>query len=276
MINYLKESTFTVNEVIGKAWKVTYENYFSLATLCFLIFITLTTSSLMAFFLKDVNIALRILMVLIFIILYCTINLSLFKYIFHLLDNEHGTITIVSTLPTRVQIIRFLIATFYFALCIIFVGFLLYPVLYVLDPLLRYAVRLGWVNDLAAAGRLVTNVAVAIAIVAIFITFIRISFFQFFIIDKQSKPFESIKYSLATTKGNFTKILLLLLVLGGFHLLSLVFNYLNWPVISMIIISLSSFIIVPLSTVALTIVYRKMMSDYDGGDEEPDIIHNLV
>jgi hypothetical protein len=276
MINFLKESTFTVNEVIGKAWKVTYENYFSLATLCFLIFITLTTSSLMAFFLKDVNIAVRILMVLIFIILYCTINLSLFKYIFHLLDNEHGHITIVSTLPTRVQIIRFLIATFYFALCIIFVGFLLYPVLYVLDPLLRYAVNLGWINDLGAAGRLVTNVAVAIAIVAIFITFIRISFFQFFIIDKQAKPFESIKYSLATTKGNFTKILLLLLVLGGFHLLSLIFNYLHWPVISMIIISLSSFIIVPLSTVALTIVYRKMMSDYDGGGEEPDIIHNLV
>jgi hypothetical protein len=276
MINFLKESTFTVNEVIGKAWKVTYENYFSLATLCFLIFITLTTSSLMAFFLKDVNVGVRILMVLIFIILYCTINLSLFKYIFHLLDNEHGQITIVSTLPTRVQIIRFLIATFYFALCIVFVGFLLYPVLYVLDPLLRYAVRLGLINDLAAAGRLVTNIAVAIAIVAIFITFIRISFFQFFIIDKQSKPFESIKYSLATTKGNFTKILLLLLVLGGFHLLSLFLNYLNWPVISMIIISLSSFIIVPLSTVALTIVYRKMMSDYDGGGEEPDIIHNLV
>lgn len=276
MINFLKESTFTVNEVIGKAWKVTYEHYFSLATLCFLIFITLTTSSLMAFFLKDVNIAIRILMVLIFIILYCTINLSLFKYIFHLLDNDQEHITIVSTLPTRVQIIRFLIATFYFALCIVFVGFLLYPVLYILDPVLRYAFRLGWINDLAAAGRLVTNIAVAIAIVAIFITFIRISFFQFFIIDKQSKPFESIKYSLATTKGNFTKILLLLLVLGGFHLLSLVFNYLHWPVISMIIISLSSFIIVPLSTVALTIVYRKMMVDYDGGDEEPDIIHNLV
>jgi len=276
MINFLKESTFTVNEVIGKAWKVTYENYFSLATLCFLIFITLTTSSLMAFFLKDVHIAMRILMVLIFIILYCTINLSLFKYIFHLLDNEHEHITIVSTLPTRVQIIRFLIATFYFALCIIFVGFLLYPVLFVLDPVLRYAVKLGWVNDLAAAGRIVTNVAVAVAIVAIFITFIRISFFQFFIIDKQSKPFESIKYSLATTKGNFTKILLLLLVLGGFHLLSLIFNYLHWSVISLLVISLSSFIIVPLSSVALTIVYRKMMSDYDGGDEEPDIIHNLV
>jgi hypothetical protein len=276
MINYLKESTFTVNEVIGRAWKVTYENYFSLATLCFLIFITLTTSSLMAFFLKDVNVFMRILMVLIFIVLYCTINLSLFKYIFHLLDNEQEHITIVSTLPTRLQIIRFLVATFYFALCIIFVGFVLYPVLYVLDPILRYAARMGWITDLPAAGRLVTNVSVAIAVVAIFITFIRISFFQFFIIDKEAKPFESIKYSLATTKGNFTKILLLLLVLGFFHLLSLVFNYLHWSVISLIVISLSSFIIVPLSSVALTIVYRKMMSDYDGSEGEPDIMHNLV
>lgn len=275
MINFLKESTFTVNEVIGKAWRVTYDNYFSLATLCFLIFITFTTSSLMAFFLKDVNIGLRILMVFLFIVLYCTINLSLFKYILHLLDNENENITIVSTLPTRVQIIRFLIATFYFALCIMFVGVLLYPVLFVLDPLLGFAVKLGWVNSRADAGKVITNVAVAIAIVAIFITFIRISFFQFFIIDKQAKPFESIKYSLATTKGNFTKILLLLLVLGFFHLLSLVFNYLHWSVISLLVISLSSFIIVPLSSVALTIVYRKMMADYDG-DDEPDIIHNIV
>ncbi|GGC52789.1 hypothetical protein GCM10011387_02890 [Pedobacter quisquiliarum] len=275
MINFLKESTFTVNEVIGKAWRVTYDNYFSLATLCFLIFITFTTSSLMAFFLKDVNIALRILMVFLFIVLYCTINLSLFKYILHLLDNENEQITIVSTLPTRVQIIRFLIATFYFALCIVFVGVLLYPVLFILDPLLRYAVRLGLVSNLAEAGRVVTNVSVAIAIVAIFITFIRISFFQFFIIDKQAKPFQAIKYSLATTRGNFTKILLLLLVLGFFHLLSLVFNYLHWSVISLLVISLSSFIIVPLSSVALTIVYRKMMAAYDG-TEEPDIIHNIV
>jgi hypothetical protein len=157
----------------------------------------------------------------------------------------------------------------------VFVGVLLYPVLFILDPLLRYAVRLGLVSNLTDAGRVVTNVAVAIAIVAIFITFIRISFFQFFIIDKQAKPFQAIKYSLATTRGNFTKILLLLLVLGFFHLLSLVFNYLHWSVISLVVISLSSFIIVPLSSVALTIVYRKMMAAYDG-TEEPDIIHNIV
>jgi hypothetical protein len=32
---------------------------------------------------------------------------------------------------------------------------------------------------------------------------------------------------------------------------------------------------VPLSSVALTIAYRKMMSEYEGADE-PDIIHNII
>jgi len=50
MINYLKESTFAVQDVIMQAWKVTKENYFSIATLCFLIFLTASTSTFMAFF----------------------------------------------------------------------------------------------------------------------------------------------------------------------------------------------------------------------------------
>lgn len=275
MIEFLKESTFTINEVIGKAWSVTKRNYFSIATLCFLMFLTSNASGMMAFFLKDVNKGLSILMAALFVLFYFTINLSLLKYIFHLLDDEENDVSIVSTLPTRQQIIRFLIATFYFSLCIVFVGILLYPVLFILDPVLRFVVKIGLVNDLAAAGRIVTNVSVAIAIVAIFITFIRISFFPFFIIDKNQTPFGSIKFSLAITKGNFTKILLLLLVLGGFYILYLLLSYLQWPVIAFIVNILSSFIIVPLSSVALTIAYRKMMREYQG-DEEPDIIHNIV
>ncbi|MNX76211.1 hypothetical protein D3C86_1077120 [compost metagenome] len=121
----------------------------------------------------------------------------------------------------------------------------------------------------------ITNIAISVGIIAIFITWIRISFFPFFIIDKNLPPFSSIKFSLAITKGNFTKILLLLLVLGGFHLLYLFVSYLQWPVIAFFINVLSSFIIVPLSSVALTIAYRKMISEYKG-EGEPDIIHNIV
>lgn len=274
-IEFLKESTFAVNEVIGKAWQVTRRHYFSIATLCFLMFITSNASGLMAFFLKDVNKGLSTLMAFIFVLLYFTINLSLFKYIFHLLDDEETDVTIVSTLPTRLQIIRFIVGTLYFSLCIVIAGVFLMPVLYIIDPILRYFVSLGWVDSFTQTANLIITIAVAIALMAIFIIWIRISFFPFFIIDRGATSFESIKLSLATTKGNFTKIVLLLLVLGGFYFLYLFFSYLKWPIVAFVINLFSSFIIVPLSSVALTIAYRKLMSEYKG-DEHPDIMNNIV
>jgi len=262
MIDFLKESTFAVNEVIGKALGVTKKHYFSIATFCFLMFITSNASGLMAFFLKDVSKGLSILMAFIFILFYFTINLSLFKYIFHLLDDEEHDVSIVSTIPTRKQIINFLIGTLYFMLCIVGV----YTIVMIIGlPFVLARIDLDKV----------ANVAVPVGLVAIFITWIRISFFPFFIIDKNLGPFASIKYSLATTKGNFTKIFMLLLVLGSFYMLCLFFGFIQWPMVAFFINILSSFIIIPLSSVALTIAYRKMMSEYQG-DEDPDIIHNLV
>jgi len=262
MIEFLKDSTFTVNEVIGKAWDVTKRNYFSIATLCFLMFITSNASGLMAFLIKDVNIGLSVLMAFFFIMMYFTINLSLLKYIFHLLDDEEHEVSIVSTLPTRQQIIRFMVSMLYFMLVIVgvyaVVILVAFPFIYTGIPM-----------------QLITNIAIPVGIVAIFITWVRISFFPFFIIDKNLPPFGSLKFSLAITKGNFTKILLLLLILGGFYVLSLVLVGVQMPVIAFFVNILSSFVIVPLSSVALTIAYRKMMSEYEG-DAEPDIIHNIV
>ncbi|PWS28432.1 hypothetical protein DHW03_00815 [Pedobacter yonginense] len=262
MINYLKESTFAVNDVIQKAWGITRKHYFSIATLCFLMFITASASSLMAFFIKDVSKVLSVLMVIIFIMLYFTINLSLFKYIFHLMDDEDNDVKIVDTLPTRQQIIRFLIATLYFVGCILGVYLV---VILIAFPFIYTGINIS----------IVKNVAISVGIIAIFITWLRISFFPFFIIDKNAGPFTSIKLSLATTKGNFTKILLLLVVLGGGYLIYLLLNYLQWPLIAFIVNILSSFIIVPLSSVALTVAYRKISSEYQG-DEHPDILHNIV
>ena len=261
MIEFLKESTFAVNEVMGKAWTVTKRNYFSIATLCFLMFITSNASGLMAFFLKDVNMGLSILMAFFFVMFYFTINLRCLN-IFFIFWMMRLNVSIVNTIPTRKQIIRFLVAMLYFMLCIVGVYSV---VILVAFPFIYTGIKM----------EIITNIAISVGIVAIFITWIRISFFPFFIIDKNLPPFLSIKFSLATTKGNFTKILLLLLVLGGFYLLYLFFSYLQWPVVAFFINVLSSFIIVPLSSVALTIAYRKMISEYKG-EGEPDIIHNIV
>ncbi|WP_199118011.1 hypothetical protein [Pedobacter sp. ASV28] len=291
MINYLKESTFAVKDVIMQAWKVTKENYFSIATLCFLIFLTASTSTFMAFFMEDVNLGIRIVMLLIFIMSYCVVELCMIKYMFRLLDEENADIQIIETLPTRVEVIKFLIATVYFGVSIFLVGILLMPVLYVIDLFLKLLLSQGIIESYAATGAIIVNIAVGIAILSIFFTFIRIIFFPFFIIDKHSSPFESIKLSLATTKGNFIKLLFILLglvvvqaivfgffyivILMGFRLVNLFFDYDITQYSSLIVVVFSSFVIVPFSTAFFAVAYRKIMNDYKG-DEHPDIIHNIV
>lgn len=272
MINFLKESTFTVNDVIVKAWAVTKRNYFSIATLCFLMFITSNASGLLATLFSEIDLMLSMFMLIVFVLLYFTLNLSLFRYIFHLLDDENGEVTIVGTIPTKGQIIRFLVATILFISIIVVV---LFTMAFLPFSIFYGILKLKLINVTQDTFNLVSNVCLLIGIMFVFITWLRLSFYPFFVLDKKSAPFESIKLSLAITKGNFTKIFLLLLVLGGFYLLYGFLNFLHWPKTAFIVNILSSFIIVPLSSVAITIAYRKMMNDYKG-EENPDILHNIV
>lgn len=262
MIEFLRQSTFSVNEVISKAWDITKNHYFSLALMCFLMFATLSFSSLLAIFLKDINQFLNVMLFLVFISAYLVCNLSLFKFIFHLLDHEAEDLTLSQTLPTKKQIINFLLGSFFFTVSIlgvyIIVAVLVFPFVYT-----------------GISMKILTNLAISVGLVAIFITWVRISFFPFFIIDKSESAFKSLKFSLAITKGNFFKILLLLFVLGFFQVLYLVLNYFQLTVIATFTNILSSFVIIPLSSVALTVAYRKMIAEYKG-DQEPDILANII
>ena len=291
MIEYLKESTFATKDVIMQAWKVTRDNYISIATLSLLIFITVLTSTFMAFFMEDLNVGIRTFMLLLFLLSYCVVELCLIKYIFHLLDHEKEDVKIIDTLPSRVEIIRFLVGALYFGISIFFVAILLMPVLYVIDLILKLAVNQGIFNNFDYAGKVIVNISVAIAMLSIFFIFIRIVFFPFFIIDKHCTPFESIKLSLATTKGNFVKLLFILaglailqwlvyqffkiVVITALRLVNYFFDYDINQYVSLIVVVFSSFIIVPFTTAFFAVAYRKIMSDYKG-EEHPDIIHNIV
>ena len=83
---------------------------------------------------------------------------------------------------------------------------------FAIDLFLKFLVTQEIISGYAQTGAIIVNVAVGIAVLSIFLTFVRIIFFPFFIIDKHSSPFESIKLSLATTKGNFIKLLMILLI----------------------------------------------------------------
>jgi hypothetical protein len=291
MIEYLKESTFATKEVILQAWKVTRDNYFSIATLCFLIFITAVTSTLLAFFMQELHIGIKIIMLIIFALSYCVLQLCLIKYIFNLLDEKENEVTIIDTLPTRQQIMRFLVGTAYLGISIIFVGVLLLPVLYLIDLILKFMLHQGLIDNYKYLGKVIVNIAYYVAILSGFLIFIRVIFFPFFIIDKQCPAFESLKLSLATTKGNFIKLLFILgslvviqylvykffeiVIIMGLRLINLLFDYDINQYVSILAIIFTSFVIVPFTTAFTTIAYRKIMSEYKG-DEHPDILHNIV
>jgi hypothetical protein len=291
IIEYLKESTFASKEVILQAWKVTRDNYFSIATFCFLIFITASTSTFMAFFMEELHIGIRIIMLIIFALIYCVLQLCLIKYIFSLLDKNDSDIRIIETLPTRLQVIRFLVGTAYLGISIVLILMLLMPILYVIDLILKFFVHQGVIDDYKHIGKIIVNIAYYLALLSGFLIFIRVIFFPFFIIDKQCPAFESLKLSLATTKGNFIKLLVILgslaviqyavykffeiVLIMSFRLINLLFDYDINQYVSILAIIFTSFAIVPFTTSFTTIAYRKIMSEYKG-DEHPDIIHNIV
>ena len=296
MIDYLKESTFAVKDVVMQAWKVTRENYFSLATLCFLIFLTVSTSTFMAFFMEEVNIVIKFLMVSLFGFCYCIIELFLIKYILKLLDAKDGDILIIETLPTRSEVFRFLLATFYFGLGILvsmlFIVPILYFLLFLLDGLFKYLVTQNIIADYNSTGKIIVQIAMNITGLTVLLAFLKIVFFPFFIIDKNSSAFESIKLSLAVTKGNFLKLLIfffsqITIQLLVFYLFSigfwLIFRVLGlfWDLeffqqySSLIVVIFTSFLMVPFTTAFLAVAYRKIMNEYKG-EEHPDIIHNIV
>ena len=140
--------------------------------MCFLMFATLSFSSILAIFLKDINQVLNLALFVIFISAYLVCNLSLFKFIFHLLDHETEDLSLSQTLPTKKQIINFLIGSFFFTLSVlgvyIIVALLVFPFVYT-----------------GISMEILTNLAISLGLVAIFITWLRISFFPFFIIDKE-------------------------------------------------------------------------------------------
>src|SRR3546814_16743950 len=89
-----------------------------------------------------------------------------------------------------------------------------------------------------------------ITFVLAFCMFLRIAFFPFFILDKGMKPFQAIRLSLATTRGNFIRIVLLLAFFALFGSFYLYFSYRGYAVISSGLSMVISFVIVPLSSVS--------------------------
>jgi hypothetical protein len=262
MIDFLKESTFAVNDVIQSARIVLRKYYFSIVGLCLLLFLVPTFSRVLANLLSDINPLLKIFFLVIFVLTYFGFQLTIIKYIFHALDKEENEVTFMKATPTTKEIIDFFLGSLFF---LIFCVLVLAVFFLIGFPVIYTGVEISTV----------VQFAMSLATLIIFIASVRVVFFPFFIIDRQIKPLRAMRLSLAITRGNFTKLLLLLSFFAVFHILYLYLEYNEFLGLSLVVLFINSFFVIPLSSVALAIAYRVMMNDYKG-DEDPDVMDNII
>ncbi len=262
MISFLKESTFVVNDVLSDAWEVLKKKYFAISGLCLLMFVTSNSSAILGFYFNEFNSILNIFIALLFVILYFGIQLTLFKHIFQILDKEENAIRLKKSIPT-ISEMSFFFAGMVFILFItlfsyLFISILLLPLIYLKIPI-----------------ETLVSIGVIIAIVFIFLMMIRLVFFPFFIIDRGQNTFRSLRLSLAITRGNVIKLLMIFAFFVMLNLLYLYFSYLNLAIISTGLSLINSFLVVPLASVTIAIAYRKMMGEYRGS-EDPQVMKNIL
>lgn len=261
MIDFLKESTFAVNDVLRLAWKALKTHYISIAGLCLLSFFTSTLSGFLSALFADVNIFVSGIMAVGFILLYFGIQFTMFKYILNILDGKEA-MKLREIVPSYRHFFTFFKATFYFFLTFVLIFTTILALVYLIDLV-------------GVKNKVVVEIALALTILVSFFIGIRISFFPFFIIDKNAKAFQSLKFSLAITRGNFTQVIMLLGVLAIFHAISVYFFKQSYLALGFLILIFNYALIVPLSAVAIILAYRKMISDYDG-DQDPGIMKNII
>lgn len=263
MLQYLKQSTFKANDVFIRAIYILKNHYFSIAGLCFLLFITSSLSSYLAFTLADSNVGvLNGLFCFLFVTLFFGLQLILIKRALLLARGiEHAAFK--DYIPSAKQFLNFLM------------GFILYSfllgVVYMLSSLLSFPLLyLG--ADMETVSMEINPILTGIIMIFVLI---RITFFPYFIVDKKYSLFRACRLSIALTKGNVINLLLLMLAVGMAYILQASFEYLGYFIVAKVFGAVNTFVIIPSVSVVMAVAYHNMMKDYKGGDN-PQLLKNII
>ncbi len=263
MLQYLKESTFRANDVFLRAIKLLKSHYISVAGLCFLLFVTNNLSSFLALYLTDsLPFSVRILLLMVFIILFFSLQLILIRRALNLVNHKEN-MKVRSYIPTTKQFLSFIlglltaivisvtVACVVYVLCfpLLYLGVSMHTVLYEIHPLVTGLISLC--------------------------VLLRTMFFPFFILDKDFNVFKSYRFSLALTRGNFFRLFFVLLVVSFTFLLQLGAEYLEYSILARVFSVINSFIIIPSVSLVLAVVYTDMMNEYKG-EEDPELLKNII
>lgn len=263
MLEFLKNSTFRANDVFFRALNILKNHYISVAGLCFLLFITNTLSSFLAFYLNDLELGgIKVLLSLTFIIVFFGLQLVLIKRAVMLANNiEHAPI--VDYLPSIKQFLNFILGLIIYSFLLLITylscALLCWPLLYLgvnMDAIL-------WEINPFMTG------------VMMMLILIRISFFPFFILEKGFNIIRAFKLSIAFTKGNVINLLILMLFLAITYICQLTFEYFEYYILAKIAGVLNTFIVIPAVSVVMAVAYVDMVKEYKGS-EDPELLKSIL
>lgn len=261
MSQFLRDSTFAIRDVFFKSFFILKNHYFSVAILCLLMFLVSNASSGLAGYINHVNDVLSGFLATCFFVLYTGVNLTLSKVILAIIDNKENK-KLKDMIPSTKELLSFIAAML---IVIISALGILFCISLLCLPLIYLHIK-------------VETMVSFVLIVSFLITFlfiIRVAFYPFFIIDKGEKSMEAVRLSFSMTRGNVFKLLAIMAVFAFMHALQFYTSIWLSFFVGLFFGAINAFIVVPLSTVVITVAYREMITGVKK-EESLNIFKNII
>ena len=233
---------FSVAETIKTAWDIFRKNFVTIIVYSVIAFFMLSVLGLIIGFIyspTDFTGTMIVSFLLIWVQAYTT--LGLYKLIFTLIDSEYYDFEFMQVIPTAKMVWSYLVVVF-------IIAFIITNLTILLD-------KLEDNPDLAFV------VEVLAGVFGLYLA-LRSMFYNTFIVDDASGPFESLKQSFQLTKGYLLKVVLILGIIILFIALpAKLAQY--YPVISITILFTYPFV-----NIILAVTYRKLVYSHKDVDDD--------
>jgi hypothetical protein len=233
---------FSVPDTIRTAWYIFKRNFITIIVFSVISFILLFLLGMMVEMLVSPEAFGSTMFVsFILILTQAFTTLGLYKLIFTLIDSEYYEFEFKQILPGFKMIISYLAVAFILAFIIT-----------------NFAILVEYLEKFSWADEVIKTVGV---IVALYL-FLRIMFFNTFIVDDHSGPIESLKQSFKLTKGYLLKVLVILAIILLFIALPAKISQ-YYPLASVTIVFTYPFV-----NIILAVTYRKLIYSHQDVDDD--------
>ena len=184
---------FSVLDILKTSWYLFKRNFITIIVFSVISFIILELlQTIIAFIISPEAFASTMLVSFLFMLIQAYTTLGLYKLIFTLIDSEYYEFEFKQVLPGFKMMVSYLCVAFILAFIIT-----------------NFAVLVQYLEKFP----LIDNIVKGVGVIAALYFFLRIMFFNTFIVDDHSGPIESLRQSFRLTKGYLLKILLILFII---------------------------------------------------------------